>query len=980
MNLFNNLDRINTGIGTELIFMIVVLFNVIFSITVCLIINWKLTLIMLCIVPCIIGGSYLFSKLISNETVNELDAYMKLGAIAQEVFSSFRTVLSLNGTHYEQTKYQKELSATRKISVLKGCIFGAYMGWTFLILCIIYVVGFIVGTLYIYDGRHGKEKLTDIFTIVIIFAESIIFVGYIGPFMQSLAEAKAAAILVYQLIDETPLPNVSENRTRDEFELKESPIDIHGDIKFDHVNFTYPARPEKPILRDFTLEARKGKKTALVGLSGSGKSTCISILLRYYDVSSGTVTIGGRSITDYNINQLRQHIGVVSQEPILFNTTIYENIRYGKPNATRQEIEEAAQQANAHNFIIKLPNKYDTVVGECGIQISGGQKQRIALARAIVKQPSLLLLDEATSALDSFTEKVVQEAIDMVSYGRTIIVVAHRLTTITNADQILVFDNGEIIEQGTHNELISRAGIYQDMFRLQQIQENLDDRINESIVETDDAVTTSTRKRSKLLSDNQESSACEGKSILTSYNKSLLLRLLCMNRPEWLLIAIGCTACIMSGISQPVCTILFTKLLYALKSCAIAEQRHSILITSCFILGLGFIVLGIRVVQLAVEFIRNIRTVKQLAIERIALKRFSDLIWRAFILCRNYSIISGMLFGIICCLNGIAVAIIFWVSIGLVEDHILNRNNVLLVSIFAIFFTQALHVLMNITINMGASISSVKNVFELFDRTPSIDNTSTKGQKLTEFHGKIEFDKVRFKYPSRPESVILNNFQLLIKPGQRVALVGTSGCGKSTIIQLLERFYDPSCGRILLDDVDIRNLNIQSVRSYFGLVSQEPVLFDLTIAENIAYGKENISIEEIIEAARKANIHQFIQQLPEGYNTRVGLKGELLSGGEKQRIAIARILLGQTKALLLDEATSAMDSYNEQIVQEVLEEIQVNNPQMTSLIIAHRFSTIRSCDLICVIEKGHIVESGTHLELLEKRGVYYYMLAQNNNN
>ncbi|CAF2005205.1 unnamed protein product [Rotaria magnacalcarata] len=976
------------------------------------------------------------------------------------------------------------------------------MGWTFLILCIIYVVGFIVGTLYIYDGRHGKEKLTDIFTIVIIFAESIIFVGYIGPFMQSLAEAKAAAILVYQLIDETPLPNVSENRTRDEFELKESPIDIHGDIKFDHVNFTYPARPEKPILRDFTLEARKGKKTALVGLSGSGKSTCISILLRYYDVSSGTVTIGGRSITDYNINQLRQHIGVVSQEPILFNTTIYENIRYGKPNATRQEIEEAAQQANAHNFIIKLPNKYDTVVGECGIQISGGQKQRIALARAIVKQPSLLLLDEATSALDSFTEKVVQEAIDMVSYGRTIIVVAHRLTTITNADQILVFDNGEIIEQGTHNELISRAGIYQDMFRLQQIQENLDDRINESIVETDDAVTTSTRKRSKLLSDNQESSACEGKSILTSYNKSLLLRLLCMNRPEWLLIAIGCTACIMSGISQPVCTILFTKLLYALKSCAIAEQRHSILITSCFILGLGFIVLGIRVVQfmtfamsnsklierilsktfsqllsqevayfddiensssalstrissdalniqniigtrlaivcetmamflfvlifgfwlnwqlavvvallililfitiytnlrvqaqlsarssiiqgqarsLAVEFIRNIRTVKQLAIERIALKRFSDLIWRAFILCRNYSIISGMLFGIICCLNGIAVAIIFWVSIGLVEDHILNRNNVLLVSIFAIFFTQALHVLMNITINMGASISSVKNVFELFDRTPSIDNTSTKGQKLTEFHGKIEFDKVRFKYPSRPESVILNNFQLLIKPGQRVALVGTSGCGKSTIIQLLERFYDPSCGRILLDDVDIRNLNIQSVRSYFGLVSQEPVLFDLTIAENIAYGKENISIEEIIEAARKANIHQFIQQLPEGYNTRVGLKGELLSGGEKQRIAIARILLGQTKALLLDEATSAMDSYNEQIVQEVLEEIQVNNPQMTSLIIAHRFSTIRSCDLICVIEKGHIVESGTHLELLEKRGVYYYMLAQNNNN
>ncbi|CAF5016201.1 unnamed protein product, partial [Rotaria sp. Silwood1] len=182
----------------------------------------------------------------------------------------------------------------------------------------------------------------------------------------------------------------------------------------------------------------------------------------------------------------------------------------------------------------------------------------------------------------------------------------------------------------------------------------------------------------------------------------------------------------------------------------------------------------------------------------------------------------------------------------------------------------------------------------------------------------------------------------------------------------------------LLDDIDIRKLNIHWVRSHFGLVSQEPILFDLTIAENIAYGLENVPIEDIINAARKANIHQFIQKLPQGYETKVGRKGSFLSGGEKQRIAIARTLLRQPKVLLLDEATSAMDSHNEQIVQEALEKAQREDPSRTSLIIAHRLSTICSCDLICVLDRGHIVESGTHTELIERRGAYYKMLAKNN--
>ncbi|CAF1113795.1 unnamed protein product [Rotaria sordida] len=279
---------------------------------------------------------------------------------------------------------------------------------------------------------------------------------------------------------------------------------------------------------------------------------------------------------------------------------------------------------------------------------------------------------------------------------------------------------------------------------------------------------------------------------------------------------------------------------------------------------------------------------------------------------------------------------------------------------------------------IAASFSAAEAFFNLFDRKPAIDNTSTQGQELVDFRGEIKFDRVKFFYPTRPASIILNKFQLNIKPSQRVALVGTSGCGKSTIIQLLERFYDVTSGRLLLDGIDIRQLNLNWVRSHFGLVSQEPILFDLTIAENIAYGLENVPMEDIINAASKACIHQFIEQLPQGYETKVGMKGSFMSGGEKQRIAIARVLIRRPKVLLLDEATSAMDSHNEQIIQEVLEQTQTEDPSRTLLIIAHRLSTIRSCDLICVLDRGHIVESGTHTELIQRHGIYYKMHVQNN--
>ncbi|CAF1381463.1 unnamed protein product, partial [Rotaria sordida] len=719
---------------------------------------------------------------------------------------------------------------------------------------------------FIFHQNNHSSNISDILVVICSFARCLSFYNSIGVFFQSFSQARGAATAVFQLIDEETDATVNEADVWKED--RESIDDINGDIEFDNVNFIYPSRKETSALHNLSLIARAGQTTALVGSSGCGKSTSIALFLRYYEPSSGQITINGQPITDSNIKKLRQNIGVVSQEPILFGMNIYENIRFGKVNATQEEIEQAARDANAHNFIMQLPNKYDTLVGERGIQLSGGEKQRIALARALVKQPNILLLDEATSALDNVSEKIVQEALDRACKGRTTIVIAHRLTTIQNAHQIYVLDNGTVIEKGTHETLMaSEGGHYRVMVKHQQmatIDDDKDDMMSIQKAKEEDEKLICERTRlisaTEIVDVNNQSSK-------SFKHRFALLRLLSMNSPEWMSILVGCTACVLIGGLQALFAFLLAKIVDAFKYCSNSERHRQVLIASIPFLGLGIAFLIIRFFQYTAFAIAGSKLT-----QRIRSKAFACLL----------------------------------------------RQEVA-------YFDQPEN-------SSGAICTRL-----LSDGSAIQDMT-----------------------------------------GQRVALIGASGCGKSTVIQLLERFYDVTSGQLLLDGIDIRQLNLHWVRSQLGLVSQEPILFDITIAENIAYGLENVPMDDIINAARKANIHDFIEQLPQGYETKVGLKGCFLSGGEKQRIAIARVLVRRPKILLLDEATSAMDSHNEQIVQEALEQAQIEDPSRTSLIIAHRLSTIRSCDSICVLDRGHIVESGTHTELTQLRGTYYKMLAQNN--
>ncbi|CAF1162851.1 unnamed protein product [Rotaria sordida] len=1036
--LFHNIAKIEKGIGSQFLILMAILLPVYGCFIAPFIVSWQLSLIMLVLIPVIIGSSFVFSKLTAHEAINELRTYSKAGQIVQEVFSSLRTVLSLNGSKFEQKRYEKELYPTRWSSIRQGAVLGIYIGWLSLMDCIVYAVGFTFGSLIMSSKSHHSLNISDILVIVSTFSKAVFSFGYIGPFFQSLSEARGAASSIFQLIDEGNDANINETDVWKED--KGSIYNINGDIEFDNVNFIYPSRKDAPVLRNLSLIARAGQTTALVGSSGCGKSTCISLFLRYYEPSSGRIMIDGRPITDYNVKQLRHNIGVVSQEPILFDMSIYENIRFGKLNATREEIEQAAREANAHNFIMKLPNKYETLVGERGVQLSGGEKQRIALARALVKQPNFLLLDEATSALDNVSEQIVQEALDRACKSRTTIVIAHRLTTIQNAHQIYVLDKGRVIEQGTHETLMAKeGGKYQEMVKRQQMERIYDDQHDMiSMQKAEEEDEKPIFERSRSLNDSQTVDVNK-QSPKAFRQRFVFLRLFSMNSPEWITILIACIACVINAATQPLYSFLLAKIVEAFKYCSTFERRRYVLITSFLFLLLGVFILILRSIQytafaisgskltqrirskafvcllrqevayfdrsenssgaictrlssdalavqemtgtrlgLAAEVIHNMRTIKQLSIEKEVLRQYYEFIHEVYISSWKLEILSSMVYGICWALDTYTTAFVYWRALVLFEKNELTSNRIIMVVGFVIFSMQSLQLIGMLSPRIAASFSAAETFFDLFDRKPAIDNTFTEGQELVDFRGEIKFDQVKFIYPTRPASIILNKFQLNIKPSQRVALVGASGCGKSTIIQLLERFYDVTNGRLLLDGIDIRKLNLQWVRSHIGLVSQEPILFDLTIAENIAYGLENAPMEDIIHAATRANIHQFIEQLPQGYGTKVGLKGSFLSGGEKQRIAIARVLIRQPKVLLLDEATSAMDSQNEQIVQEALEQAQGEDPSRTSLIIAHRLSTIRSCDLICVLDRRHIVESGTHTELMQRRGAYYEMLAQNN--
>uniref|UniRef100_A0A8C2C683 ATP-binding cassette sub-family B member 5 n=1 Tax=Cyprinus carpio TaxID=7962 RepID=A0A8C2C683_CYPCA len=1074
--LTDDVYKINEGIGDKLGMLLQSLSTFLAGIIIGFVKGWKLTLVILAISPLLGISAAIIGKVMTSFTSREQTAYAKAGAVAEEVLSSIRTVFAFGGQKKEILRYHKNLEDAKNIGIRKAITVNIAMGFTFFMIFMSYALAFWYGSTLILAGEYDIGMLLTIFFSVVIGAYGI---GQTSPNIQSFSSARGAAHKVFQIIDHEPKINsFSEEGYKLDF--------VKGNIEFKNIHFTYPSRQDVKVLNGMNLKVMSGQTIALVGSSGCGKSTTIQLLQRFYDPQEGTVTIDGHDIRSLNVRGLRELIGVVSQEPVLFATTIAENIRYGRQDVTQEEIEQAAHEANAYDFIMKLPDKFETLAGERGTQMSGGQKQRIAIARALVRNPKILLLDEATSALDAESETIVQAALDKVRLGRTTIIVAHRLSTIRNADVIAGFQNGEIVELGTHDELMERKGIYQSLVTMQvrnpqysTYTHKLCIKLWHVVVEYERFPSVSSLNDSTLFRQKSRSGSEKDQQDKEKQTKEekvpnvSFLTVLKLNHPEWPYIVVGVLCATINGGLEPAFSVIYSKIisvfaetdqelirkrseLYSLLFAAIGVVSFFTLFFKGYCFGKAGEILtmrlrlksfnammrqdlswyddtknnvgalttrlaadtaqvqgatGIRLATLA-QNVANLGTaiiisfvygwqltllilsivpimavagaIQMKLLAGHALKDRKELEQAGKVSIYAYTLMQYNLNSLPCpqCIFfhfrlqqknakkkahvfgltfSVSQAMIYFAYAGcfkfgswLIEQKLMTFEGVFLVISAVVYGAMAVGEANSFTPNYAKAKMAASHVLMLISRVPAIDNASEDGDKLDKFEGNVSFEDVRFNYPSRPDVPVLQGLRLRVKKGQTLALVGSSGCGKSTTIQLLERFYDPQQGNVMLDDNDAKQLNIHWLRSQIGIVSQEPVLFDCSLAENIAYGDNSrkVSQQEIEEAAKAANIHSFIEGLPQvQYNHHPHVHLIQKSGARSQ-------FTQQQNTFFIHKS----------IVQDALDKAREGR---TCIIVAHRLSTIQNADLIAVVQNGVVVEQGTHQQLLSKQGAYY---------
>ncbi|KAB2610990.1 ABC transporter B family member 19-like [Pyrus ussuriensis x Pyrus communis] len=905
--------------------------------------SWKISLVVFSVIPLMMFCGIAYKAVYVGLTTKEEVSYRKAGSVAEQAISSIRTVLSFVAEDHLAEKYTDLLNKLVPFGARIGFAKGAGVGVIYLVSYSTWALAFWYGSVLV-----AKEEITGGAAIACFFGVNVggrglaLSLSYFAQF----AQGTVAAGRVFEIIDRVPEidPYSSVGRTLPS---------ARGSIEFKDVSFSYPSRLNAPILHSLNLVIPSSKTLALVGASGGGKSTIFALIERFYDPNQGTITLDGYDLRTLQVKWLRDQIGMVARK----------NVLMGKENATKKEAISACIAANANSFISELPQGYETQVGDKGTLLSGGQKQRIALARAMIKDPRILLLDEPTSALDPESEAAVQKAIDKISSGRTAIVIAHRLSTVRNSHTIVVLDSGFVVEIGNHRQLMEKAGAYYSLVELAAdgvtkplLKQNETQKVTQfSAVDMHDF------SRSQFA---QEKNQVEEKDVQKLKPKKVQLSdIWLLQRPEVPMLLVG----FLLGMNVGAILSLFPFVLglaleiYFDKDPSKIKKKVEPLCLALVGLGIGNIL-----------FMTGQQGLCGWAGTKLTMECETSCFF-SFGPCRSIiSIVDGLSSGIV----GLGLCYVWsytltlWFGGYLVKEGKASFGDVYKIFLILVLSSFSVGQLAGLAPDTSMAATAIPAVFDIITRKPLISCSREKERKLDRSKPwDIQFKMVTFAYPSRPDVNVLSNFGLKVKCRSTVALVGGSGSGKSTVIWLIQRFYDPIQGKVMMGGVDLREINPKWLRRQIALVGQEPTLFAGTIRENIAFGNPSASRVEIEEAAREAYIHEFISSLPQGYETQVGESGAQLSGGQKQRIAIARAILKKSKVLLLDEASSALDLESERHIQDALKKI---SKQATTIIVAHRLSTIREADMIAVMSNGAITEYGSHETLMASHfnGVY----------